>query len=169
MAKTALRLGVISDTHGLLRPEAVKALRGCDLIIHAGDVGVPAVIDGLRAIAPTYAVRGNIDSGSWAIPLDATALVDVGEHLFYVLHNIADLDVDPPAAGFAAVVFGHSHRPSIETRDGVLWLNPGSAGPRRFRLPVTLAHVAVTGKELKAEIVELVPGTSLRTLQANRF
>jgi putative phosphoesterase len=159
MTKTTLRLGVISDTHGLLRPEAVKALRGCDLIIHAGDVGASAVIDGLRAIAPTHAVRGNIDSGSWAVPLDATALVDVGPHLFYVLHNIADLDLDPPSAGFAAVVFGHSHQPSIETRDGVLWLNPGSAGPRRFRLPVTLARVAVTGMELKAEIVELVPGS----------
>src|SRR5262250_1738323 len=101
-------LGVISDTHGLLRPEAVAALRGCDLIIHAGDVGTAAVIDRLREIAPTHAIRGNIDSGSWAVPLDATALVDVGTSLFYVLHNIADLDLDPPTAGFAAVVFGHS-------------------------------------------------------------
>jgi uncharacterized protein len=158
MSKAQLRLGVISDTHGLLRPEAIKALRGCDLIIHAGDVGTPAVIDGLREIAPTHAIRGNIDSGSWAVPLDATALVDVGGSLFYVLHNIADLDLDRPTAGFAAVVFGHSHKPSIETRDGVLWLNPGSAGPRRFRLPITLARVAVRGTELKPEIVELVPG-----------
>jgi putative phosphoesterase len=158
MSKTRLRLGVISDTHGLLRPEAIKALRACDLIIHAGDIGAPAVIDGLREIAPTHAIRGNIDRGSWAVPLDATALVDVGESLFYVLHNIADLDLDPPTAGFAAVVFGHSHEPSIETRDGVLWLNPGSAGPRRFRLPITLARVEVMGKELKPEIVELVAG-----------
>jgi putative phosphoesterase len=158
MSKTRLRLGVISDTHGLLRPEAVKALRGCDLIIHAGDVGTPAVIDGLREIAPTHVIRGNIDSGSWAVPLDATDLVDVGGSLFYVLHNIADLDLDPSTAGFAAVVFGHSHEPSIETRDGVLWLNPGSAGPRRFRLPITLARVEVTGTELKPEIVELVAG-----------
>jgi putative phosphoesterase len=157
MSKTKLRLGVISDTHGLLRPEAIAALCGSDFIIHAGDVGTAAVIDGLREIAPTYAIRGNIDSGSWAVPLDATALVDVGDSLFYVLHNIADLDLDPPTAGFAAVVCGHSHKPSIETRSGVLWLNPGSAGPRRFRLPVTLARVAVTEKELKAEIVELVP------------
>jgi uncharacterized protein len=165
MSKTAantLRLGVISDTHGLLRPEAIAALRGSDLIIHAGDVGTAAVIDGLREIAPTFAIRGNIDCGAWcgtwgASPLDPVSLVDVGEHLFYVLHNIADLDLDPPAAGFAAVVFGHSHKPLIDTRDGVLWLNPGSAGPRRFRLPVTLARVAVKGKELKPEIVELVP------------
>jgi putative phosphoesterase len=152
---TKINLGVISDTHGLLRPEAVAALRGCDLIIHAGDVGAPAVIDGLREIAPTFAIRGNIDSASWAAPLDATGLVEVGESLFYVLHNVADLDLDPPTAGFAAVVFGHSHRPSIETRDGVLWLNPGSAGPRRFRLPITLARVEVTGTELKPEIVAL--------------
>jgi putative phosphoesterase len=158
MSKSGPRLGVISDTHGLLRPEAVKALRGCDFIIHAGDVGTPAVIDGLREIAPTCAIRGNIDCGSWAAPLDATALVEVGESLFYVLHNIDDLDLDPPTAGFAAVVFGHSHKPSIETRNGVLWLNPGSAGPRRFRLPVTLARVAVSGRELQAEIVELAPG-----------
>jgi uncharacterized protein len=155
MSKTRLRLGVISDTHGLLRPEAIKALRGCDLIIHAGDVGMPAVIDGLREIAPTHVIRGNIDCGSWAVPLDATALVDVGGALFYVLHNIADLDLDPPAAGFAAVVFGHSHKPSIEIRDGVLWLNPGSAGPRRFSLPITLARVMVNGTELRPEIVEL--------------
>jgi uncharacterized protein len=156
MSKVNLRLGVISDTHGLLRPEAVAALRGCDLIIHAGDVGTASVIDGLRQVAPTFAIRGNIDSGSWAAPLDSTALVQVGENLFYVLHNIADLDLDPPTAGFAAVVFGHSHRPSIEIRDDVLYLNPGSAGPRRFRLPVTLAHVAVAGTELRPEIVELV-------------
>jgi uncharacterized protein len=155
MSKSTLSLGVISDTHGLLRPEAVAALRGSDLIIHAGDVGTASVIDGLRAIAPTFAIRGNIDSGTWAVALDATALVDVGERLFYVVHNVAELDLDPAAAGFAAVVFGHSHRPSIETRDGVLWLNPGSAGPRRFRLPITLARVVVTNAELKPEIVEL--------------
>ena len=155
MSKLNLRLGVISDTHGLLRFEAVAALRGCDLIIHAGDVGTASVIDGLLEIAPTFAIRGNIDSGSWAAPLDSTALVEVGEKLFYVLHNIADLDLDPPSAGFAAVVFGHSHQPSIETRDGVLYLNPGSAGPRRFRLPVTLARVEVAGTELRPEIVEL--------------
>jgi hypothetical protein len=150
-----LTAGVISDTHGLLRPEAVAALRGCDLIIHAGDVGNEAVLDGLRGIAPTFAIRGNVDSGTWAARLPATDIVEVGALLFYVLHNIADLDLDPPTAGFAAVVYGHSHRPSIETRDGVLYLNPGAAGPRRFKLPVTLARVAVAGKKLRPEIVEL--------------
>ncbi len=148
-------LGVISDTHGLLRPEAIAALHGSDLIIHAGDVGNRAVLDGLRAIAPTFAVRGNVDTGTWAAPLPPTEIVEGGELVFFVLHNIADLDLDPPTAGFAAVVFGHSHRPSIETRDGVLYLNPGAAGPRRFRLPVTLARVTVSGRTLKPEIVEL--------------
>ncbi len=156
MSKTNLRLGVISDTHGLLRPEAIAALHGCDLIIHAGDVGNAAVLEGLRPIAPTFAIRGNVDGGTWAASLPASDVVDVGESLFYVLHNIADLDLDPPAAGFAAVVFGHSHKPSIETHDGVLYLNPGSAGPRRFHLPITLARVAVAGTALRPEIVELV-------------
>jgi len=155
MSKTNLHLGVISDTHGLLRPEAVAALRGCDLIVHAGDVGNVAVLDGLRHIAPTFAIRGNIDTASWAARLPPTEIVEIGELSLYVLHNIADLDLDPPTAGFAAVVYGHSHQPSIETRDGVLYLNPGSAGPRRFRLPITLARVAVAGTELRPEIVEL--------------
>ena len=150
-----LLVGVISDTHGLLRPEAVAALHGCDLIIHAGDVGNEAVLEGLRGVAPTFAICGNIDTGAWAARLPSTDIVEIGALSFYVLHNIADLDLDPPTAGFAAVVFGHSHKPSIETRDGVLYLNPGSAGPRRFRLPVTLARVAVTGREMKPEIVEL--------------
>jgi putative phosphoesterase len=154
MSKIDLNLGVISDTHGLLRPQAVAALRGCDLIIHAGDVGNEAVLDGLRSIAPTHAIRGNIDTEMRA-RLPATDIVEVGELLFYVLHNIADLDLDPPTAGFAAVVYGHSHQPSIRWDDGVLYLNPGSAGPRRFRLPVTLARVAVTRMELRPEIVEL--------------
>jgi putative phosphoesterase len=153
--KRELVVGAISDTHGLLRPEAVAALRGCDLIIHAGDVGSEAVLDGLRGIAPTFAIQGNIDTGSWAARLPTTDIVEIGALSFYVLHNIADLDLDPPTAGFAAVVFGHSHKPSIEIRDGVLYLNPGSAGPRRFRLPVTLARVAVAGTDLRPEIVEL--------------
>jgi putative phosphoesterase len=155
MSKIDLSVGVISDTHGLLRPEAAAALHGCDLIIHAGDVGHAAVLDGLRSIAPTFAIRGNIDTGSWAARLPPTEIVEAGRLSFYVLHNIADLDLDPPTAGFAAVVYGHSNQPSIETRDGVLYLNPGSAGPRRFRLPVTLARVAVTGTQLRPEIVEL--------------
>jgi uncharacterized protein len=158
MSKIDLRLGVISDTHGLLRPEAVAALHGCDLIIHAGDVGDAAVLDGLRSIAPTFAIRGNIDTGTRAARLPPTDIVEVGELLFYLLHNIADLELDPPRSsggGFAAVVYGHSHPPSIETRDGVLCLNPGSAGPRRFSLPVTLARVAVMGIDLRLEIVTL--------------
>jgi uncharacterized protein len=155
MTKIDLRLGVISDTHGLLRPQAVAALHGCDLIIHAGDVGHEAVLDGLRRIAPTYAILGNIDTATWAARLPPTDIVEVGELSFYVLHNIADLDLDPPTAGFAAVVYGHSHQPVIAIRDGVLYLNPGSAGPRRFRLPVTIAHVAVVGRELRPRIVEL--------------
>ena len=146
---------MISDTHGLLRPQAVTALRGCDLIIHAGDVGNAEVINGLSDIAPTFAIRGNVDKGTWAARLPATNIVEVGALRFYVLHNIAELDLDPLTAGFTAVVFGHSHRPSIETRDGMLYLNPGAAGPRRFRLPVTLARVTVVGGEMRPEIVEL--------------
>jgi len=150
-----LVLGVISDTHGLIRPRALAALRGSDLIIHAGDVGNAEVLAPLSEIAPTFAIRGNVDTGPWAATLPPTEIVEVGALLFYVLHNIADLDLDPPTAGFAAVVFGHSHRPSIETRDGVLYLNPGAAGPRRFKLPVSIARVRVSGQEIRPEIVEL--------------
>jgi uncharacterized protein len=148
-------IGVISDTHGLLRPEAVAALKGSDLIIHAGDVGAPDVLDALRKLAPTFVVRGNIDTAHWAGALPATAHVEVGRLQLHVLHNIAELDLDPAAAGYAAVIYGHSHQPSIETRDGVLFLNPGSAGPRRFRLPVSIARVSVSGGKLRPEIVEL--------------
>jgi putative phosphoesterase len=148
-------VGIISDTHGLVRPEAIAALRGSDLIIHAGDLGKPEVIDQLRGVAPTFAVRGNIDKQAWAASLPTSECVEVGETLFWVLHEISQLDLDPAAAGFAAVVFGHSHQPSIETRDGVVYINPGSAGPRRFRLPVTIARVAVSGQEIRPEIVEL--------------
>ena len=152
---TTLLVGVISDTHGLLRPQALEALRGCDLIVHAGDVGNPEVLDPLRALAPTHAVRGNVDRGSWAQKLPVSEIVDVGGRPFYVLHIIDELDLDPPTARFAAVIFGHSHQPSIETRDGVLYLNPGSAGPRRFSLPVSLARVQVSADELRPEIVTL--------------
>ncbi len=148
-------VGVISDTHGLLRPEALAALRGSDLIIHAGDVGKPEVIDRLGEVAPLHVVGGNIDKGSWAAALPLTQLVEVGDHRFFVLHDIAQLDVDPVAAGFTAVVFGHSHRPSIETRNGVLFLNPGSAGPRRFKLPITVARVTTSGRHIRADIVDL--------------
>jgi uncharacterized protein len=155
MPARAFVVGVISDTHGLLRPEAVDVLRGSDLIIHAGDVGKPEVIERLGEVAPLHAVCGNIDQGSWAAALPLTELVEVGDHHFFVLHDIAQLDVDPVAAGFAAVVFGHSHRPSIETRNGVLFLNPGSAGPRRFKLPITVARVKTSGRHIRADIVDL--------------
>jgi uncharacterized protein len=148
-------VGVISDTHGLLRPEALDVLRGSDMIIHAGDVGKPELINRLGEVAPLHVVCGNIDKGSWAAALPMTELVEVGDHPFFVLHDITQLDVDPVAAGFAAVVFGHSHRPSIETRNGVLFLNPGSAGPRRFKLPITVARVKTSGRHIRADIVDL--------------
>ena len=151
-----LLVGVISDTHGLTRPQAIDALAGSDLIIHAGDVGRPEVLDALRALAPVHAVRGNVDTGRWAARLPMTELVEVGGHRLYVLHIVDALERDPPAAGFAAVIFGHSHKPSIATRDGVLWLNPGSAGPRRFDLPVTVARIRVTESGLLPELVTLV-------------
>jgi len=155
MSDSRTVVGIISDTHGLLRPEAIAALQGSDLIIHAGDVGKPEVIDRLRGLAPLFVIRGNIDTPGWAASLPVTECVEVGETLFWVLHDIAQLDLDPAASGFAAVVFGHSHQPSIETRDGVLYINPGSAGPRRFRLPVAIARAHIVGREIVPEIVEL--------------
>jgi uncharacterized protein len=155
MAAGDVTVGVISDTHGLIRPQAVAALVGCDLIIHAGDVGKPEVLERLRELAPTFVVRGNIDTGSWAARLPLTQRLEVGALRLFVLHEIAQLDLDPASAGFAAVVFGHSHRPLIETRGGVLFLNPGSAGPRRFRLPITIARIRVSDRQMRPEIVEL--------------
>lgn len=136
-------VGVISDTHGLLRPEAMAALEGCDLVIHAGDVGDPAILDRLRSIAPVRAVRGNVDRRPPLSALPATEWVEMGGTTFYVLHILEELDLDPAAVGVDVVVYGHSHRPALERRDGVVWLNPGSAGPRRFDLPVTLARVVL--------------------------
>jgi uncharacterized protein len=150
-------VGVISDTHGLLRPEAVEALQGCELIVHAGDVGAPTVLAALRQVAPVVAVRGNVDTAPWASALPATEVVEVGGRLLYVLHQIEHLDLDPAAAGIAAVVHGHSHRPSAEVRRGVLYLNPGSAGPRRFNLPITLVRLSVEGLELTPEFLDLAP------------
>jgi uncharacterized protein len=155
MPEREITVGVISDTHGLMRPQAVAALRGVDMIIHAGDVGNPDVIKELSGIASTHVVRGNVDTGGWAARLPMTELVHVGEHRFYVLHQVSQLDIDPADMGFAAVVFGHSHQPLIETREGVLFLNPGSAGPRRFKLPITVARVGVAGRQVRPEIVEL--------------
>ena len=150
-----IAIGVISDTHGLVRPQAIAALRGSDLIVHAGDVGRPELLDAFREIAPTIAVRGNVDKGAWAEALPLTEVVEAGAHLLYVLHDIADLDLDPAVAGFAAVIFGHSHRPSVERKGGVLFLNPGSAGPRRFKLPVTVARMSIDGPSLDCGIVTL--------------
>jgi len=151
------RIGVISDTHGLLRPEAIAALRGVELIIHAGDIGRPEIISQLCAIAPTFAVRGNVDTQAWAADLPEQGAVRMGKLLCWVLHDISRLDVDPVAAGFAAVVCGHSHRPRIATRQGVVYLNPGSAGPRRFRLPVTVARLNVSARTIRPEILTLAP------------
>jgi hypothetical protein len=149
-------VGVISDTHGLLRPEALAALAGSDLIVHAGDVGDPAILERLAQIAPVHAVRGNTDHGDCADSLPPTEVVHVEDASLYVLHILQDLDLDPEAAGFAAVIHGHSHKPLIERRGDVLLLNPGSAGPPRFSLPITLVRLAVEGSRLDAELVHLV-------------
>jgi putative phosphoesterase len=148
-------IGVISDTHGLLRPQAVEALRGSSLIIHAGDVGVPEILDELRRIAPVFAVRGNVDRAAWASVLPESEVVEVESGLFYVLHDIATLELDPPTAGFRAVIYGHSHQPKSETKNGILYFNPGSAGPRRFSLPISVGRLTVSGDALEAEIIEL--------------
>jgi len=153
---TPVTVGVISDTHGLLRPEALAALDGCAHIVHAGDVGSPQILEMLRAIAPTTAVKGNIDTASWATSLPLTEVVQVGNLHLYLLHDLAALDLDPKAAGFAAVISGHTHRPVSDVRNGVLYLNPGSAGPRRFKLPISLARLEVAGDRISHEIVELI-------------
>jgi uncharacterized protein len=149
-------IGVISDTHGLLRPEAVAALRGSECIIHAGDVGAREILDELRAIAPMTAVRGNIDKGASAGKLPESDVVEVGGVLIYVLHDLAQLDLNPEAAGFRVVVYGHSHVPKQEMRNGVLYFNPGSAGPRRFKLPVTLGRLVVRNDAVRGEIVPIL-------------
>ena len=150
-----IRVGVISDTHGLLRPEALRALRGSDIIIHAGDIGTAEVLERLRRVAPTFVVRGNNDRGRWAAKLPLTETVEVGNLRLYVLHELLRLDVDPIAAGVAVVVSGHSHRPSIRRRAGILYLNPGSAGPRRFTLPVSVALLGIAGQRTRPRIVTL--------------
>ncbi len=148
-------IGLISDTHGLMRPEALQALRGSDIIIHAGDVGQPDVLGHLMAIAPVFAVRGNVDGGPWAASLGATETLSFGGHNIHVLHVLADLAIDPVAAGISAVISGHTHQPRIEEKTGVLFINPGSAGPRRFRLPVTVGRIRVEETGLVPEIIEL--------------
>lgn len=151
----ARRIGIVSDTHGLVRPGLLEALSGVEMIIHAGDVGSPEVLDLLRAHAPVLAVRGNMDGGPWARELRETEVVEVDGSLLYVLHDAHELDLDPAAAGFRAVISGHSHQPSLRRRGGVLFLNPGSAGPRRFRLPVSAAILRLDGEALEAELIEI--------------
>ena len=155
MAPRVHTLGVISDTHGLVRPEALAALAGVERIVHAGDIGAPDVLEALGRIAPVTAVRGNNDRERWAADIPETDVLEIGEVSLYVLHDVHELDLDPRAAGFAAVIAGHSHQPRMEERDGVLYLNPGSAGPRRFKLPISLARLTVTGGRLQAELVTL--------------
>lgn len=145
-------IGIISDTHGLLRPEACQRLAGADHIIHAGDIGRPEVIAGLRDIAPTTAIRGNVDRGEWADDHPHTEWLTLAGRTIYVLHNLSELDLDPAAAGIDVVVSGHSHRPKIETVGGVLYLNPGSAGPRRFTLPIAVATLELTEDALRPRI-----------------
>ena len=148
-------IGVIADTHGLLRPQVLKAFAGVELIIHAGDVGDPRILRQLERLAPVHAVRGNVDRGDWAAELPLNRVVEVGGVLLYVLHELFCLDLDPAAAGLAAVIYGHSHSPHLERKNGVLFLNPGSAGPRRFTLPVTLARLKVSNNAVHPELVEL--------------
>ncbi len=153
--ESSVIIGVISDTHGLLRPEAVEALRGSDHIIHAGDVGSPDVLDELSAIACVTAVRGNVDKGKLASKLPETAVLELGGVSIYVLHDQSQLDLKPKAAGFSAVVSGHSHVPKQEMRNGVLYFNPGSAGPRRFKLPVSVGKLVVESGTVRGELLEL--------------
>jgi putative phosphoesterase len=153
----AMIIGVISDTHGLLRPEAVAALRGADRIIHAGDIGDLQILDKLGEIAPVTAVRGNVDRGAWAKKIPAAEVLEVGGVSIYVLHVLQQLDLNPEVAGFAVVVTGHSHVPKQEWKNGVLYFNPGSAGPRRFGLPVTVGKLVVSGNQVRGKILNVIP------------
>jgi uncharacterized protein len=149
-------IGIISDTHGLLRPEAVQALQGVERILHAGDIGRLSILEDLQKIAPTTAVRGNVDGEAWAETLPETAVVEAGGELIYIIHNLGELGLHPIPTGIRVVVSGHSHRAVQEWRAGVLYLNPGSAGPRRFALPVTLARLRIEGSRVEPEWIELV-------------
>ncbi len=152
---TATLIGVISDTHGLVRPEAMQALTGVDFIFHAGDIGKPQVLEELRAIAPVIAVRGNNDKGQWAEAIPESRDFEIGAVSIYLLHDVKQLDLDPVAAGFKVVISGHSHQPSVQESKGVLFINPGSAGPKRFKLPISVAHLRVIGVRVDVQIVEL--------------
>lgn len=150
-----MRVGLVADTHGLLRPEAVEWLRGCDRILHAGDIGDPTVLTRLAELATITAVRGNNDNGRWADALAPTELLQVGEIWLYLLHDLAELDIDPTGAGVQVVVSGHSHKPLVTERQGALFINPGSCGPRRFNLPIALGELLIDGNAIQARIVEI--------------
>jgi uncharacterized protein len=158
---TATRVGVISDTHGLLRPEALRFLQGCDSIIHCGDICEQRVIDELSRVAPVAAVRGNNDKGDWARALPESELLRIGGISIYVIHDLSLIDIDPKAAGVAVVLSGHSHKPQIDRREGITYLNPGSAGPRRFKLPICVAELIVKGDSFTARIAELDSSASV--------
>ena len=150
-----MRIGLISDTHGLIRDEALLALAGSDHIIHAGDIVKPEILDRLRSIAPLTAVRGNNDRGAWARALPEYEAVEFGAVSVYVRHDQSELDIDPSAAGFRVMVFGHSHMPKVEVRNSVMFVNPGSAGPRRFKLPIAVGELLIEGERVEARIIEL--------------
>jgi len=156
--RAVVNIGVISDTHGLLRREALAALRGSDYIVHAGDIGDPAILTHLGKIAPVTVIRGNVDREGWATKIPSTNVLEVGGISIYVLHNLNELDLKPEAAGFDVVVYGHSHVAKQDAKGRVLYFNPGSAGPRRFRLPVTVGRLAVVDGRVSGEILEIVPG-----------
>jgi uncharacterized protein len=160
MNRNPKTIGLISDTHGLLRPQALRALEGSDLIIHAGDVGDPEILEALKTLAPVFAVRGNVDTEPWALSLPETELVELDPATIYILHDVHALDLDPVAAGFQIVVSGHSHKPSRTEHGGVLFLNPGSAGPRRFDLPVTVARLDVGKQPWSVAFVDLMETSS---------
>jgi len=155
MTAKPVTLGVISDTHSLLRPKAVEALRGSDRIVHAGDIGAPEILEALAKIAPVTAVRGNVDTASRARALPETEIIEVGGVSIYILHDLGQLDLKPEAAGFRVVIYGHSHQPKIEEKNGVLYFNPGSAGPRRFHLPVSVGKLTIAAGKVQAQLVEL--------------
>ena len=152
------RIGLVSDTHGLLRPEVLLFLAGSEHIVHAGDVGDPAILEALAAIAPVTAIRGNVDTDAWAKRLPETTRVTIGGVAIYVLHDLGTLAIEPKAHGIRVVIYGHSHTPSVTERDGVVYVNPGSAGPRRFRLPIAVAELRIDGGSVTAHVRELTLG-----------
>ncbi|MFL6563976.1 MAG: metallophosphoesterase family protein [Burkholderiales bacterium] len=163
------RVGLLSDTHGLLRPEALEFLRGSDVIVHAGDIGDPAVLDTLRTLAPVTAVRGNNDRDAWARAIAETQVLEAGGVVIYVLHDLAELDLDPAAAGFRVVVSGHSHQPRIEERGGVLYVNPGSCGPRRFKLPIAAGELQISGGSVSATLLEIQTRAEIARVRIERM